>query len=341
MSDRLVINIGDDENSILNELKELKKTPPSRSDDELISNKIKVSTNNKKKKKRKKNEITDGIYIDPEDTIDDTFIEIDDDMYFDNRSITDIYEEEKANERKKKKGKKKDSYSKEFEKELKSLYELLNETKEFNTTLDNSYKGLYKNRSVGSSKFSVDLASVINSTRQTRLNIIKEIGGIRKTIADLNMKKENKDPSSDSLSHDKLASSFFNNILNEGRGAFIESTTGNFDEAEIKYTDDDTSLFDDNTYNMLKERVLNESNRSDAADKYIEYENRNVEVYVKKYEDTGEWEFVAIDKDGIIIDDYPTPSKAMVGKMKFSDDGTYCTDSKGFVYRVDLHMSNE
>ena len=202
----------------------------------------------------------------------------------------------------------------------------------------------------GVSKYTNDLAELVLSSKQNKLNIIKEINSIKKTIADLTMKAEAKTKDGDNKNNPEyLASAYFKNVLMHGRSNFIDNMTNQ--DLPNNYPDDDYEsmidsiekedkrdiLSEEDIYNkILMDRLEHIGNpyRSSAGTKYIEYENRGVKLFVKKCIDTGEWDFVAIDKNKQQIDDYPVPTKREAGRMKFSDDGEYATDSKGRIYNV-------
>ena len=62
---------------------------------------------------------------------------------------------------------------------------------------------------------------------------------------------------------------------------------------------------------------------------------------IKKCVDTGDWEFIAVDKDNQEIVGFPLPSKESTGKMKFSEDGRYASDKYGRSYKVIEYFSDE
>jgi hypothetical protein len=242
-------------------------------------------------------------------------------------------------------------FKKEFAEELTLLYDLLDETSKFGKSIEKELNALRGSKVRGVSKYSNELTELVLSSKQNKLNILKEISGLKKTIADLKIKSEakSKDKDNDSNSPERLASAYFKNILSHGRGAFINSySNGDYEDPQDdermdlistienarqqQSTEEDVDVY----AKLLADRLDNAPNpyRSAEGTKYIEYENRNVKLYVKKCIDTGEWEFVAIDKNKCQIDDYPLPSKRDAGRMKFSDDGTYATDSKGRIYNV-------
>lgn len=358
--DKLYIQIDVDDSDILQDLKDMEfkqvkeKKVEKKSEEKpvrLLTDMATIPVKEKKTKKKKKYSLKDELLLTSDlNDISSTaisdgdydhlpFVMLDDD-FIDNHGLLEAYDFGKKKDGKKTKKDKTKIYNKEFDKEIGLLYDLLKEQKDFTDSLNKSYNALERSKTHGISKYSVDLAATINSAKSTKLSIIKEIANVKKVVADLNMKANSKKPvDSDNESSDKLASSFFNNIMNGGRASFLDNTDS-YDD--VTYSEYENNLnYDENIISNIKEQLVTDGYRSEEANKFIEYESRQVQVCVKKYVDTGEWEFVAKDKDGLLIPDYPVPSKKLVGKMKFADEGTYCNDSKGCMYDVIQVMSDD
>jgi len=313
-----------------------------------------IVTNKKSKKKKKKSLlIDDDIEFDSSTNEDNESKDVDDDTLLDIENILRERNEDDIEDDLTSKGKKgyndlkknKNNYKKEFAEELTLLYSLLDETSKFGKTLEKDLNALKGSKVRGVSKYTNELAQLVLTAKQNKLNILKEINGTKKTIADLTMKSEAKTKDTDSKNNPEyLASAYFKNVLMHGRSNFIDNITS----SNVNYEDDENydTIIDsiekedkpdeEDTYNRILMSRLEAGNpyRSDAGTKYIEYENRGVKIFVKKCIDTGEWEFIAIDKNKQQIDDYPVPTKREAGRMKFSDDGEYATDSKGRIYNV-------
>lgn len=351
--------------SLIDGIKSLQtlKTPKKEEDDPpiMISN-IKKEKKDKKPKKKKSVLIFDDLDI--SDTSYDesdnkkSKQEIDEDILLDVESIMrerEEYDEDIEGDltTKGKKGykdlkKNKNNYKKEFAEELTLLYSLLEDTNKFGKSLEKDLNSLKGSKVRGVSKYTNELAQLVLTAKQNKLNILKEINATKKTIADLTIKAEAKTNTDDSKnSPEHLASAYFKNVLMHGRGNFIDNMTNTDLPQSYDYDDDYDDMInqieakneetDEDIYNRILTERLNASgnpHRSVAGTKYIEYENRGVKLYVKKCVDTGEWDFVAIDRNKQQIDDYPVPTKREAGRMKFSDDGSYATDSKGRIYNV-------
>lgn len=349
----------DSRKSILDEMKSLsnfsvKKQQKNETEEPLVISDITNKTKEKTKKpKKKKKSLLIGVFDDDDDELNDgkSQQEIDEESLLDVDLIMREMEEEELDDsiigeqKKNYKKNKKDSndFKKEFADELALLYNLLDETSKFGKSLEKDLNQLKGSKVRGVSKYTNDLTELILTSKQNKLNILKEITSVKKTIADLKMKAEAKDKQKDNgtNSPEYLASAYLRNILNHGRSDFISAMSNtNVDpenpsllSASNDYVDDDE---DDRYTQFMMDRLDNDENpyRSPEGSKYIEYENDDVKLNVKKCIDTGEWEFVALNKTGQQIYDYPVPSKRDAGRMKFSDDGKYATDSKGRMYNV-------
>jgi uncharacterized protein YaaR (DUF327 family) len=244
-------------------------------------------------------------------------------------------------------------FKKEFAEELTLLYNLLKETSDFSKELEKKYKSLDSTKVRGISKYTVDLAEAVLNSKNNKLSIMKEIANIKKTISDLKIKSEKDDSKANNgtNSPDYIASAYLKNVLKYGRNKFIQNMGASGSNDDDDEEDDLVSKIEKtrseivNTYSedeydrfnkIIEDRLENveNPNRSDAGSKYIEYENRGVKIWIKKCVDTGEWEFVALDKNQQQIFDYPIPTRRDTGKMRFSEDGRYATDERGRTYKV-------
>lgn len=356
------INMPDEEDSkpnsssYLDELTSLTTLPSKKKSKEIVSDDdsskpVLITTKHKKKKKKKKTSLSEleDEFEDGEETenTEDELLDLDIEEILarkEDPDNEDIIKDEKEGYKKKKKDK--NEYKKEFAEELTLLYTLLDETNKFSKELEKKYKDTTGQKVRGISKYTTDLAQAVLSSKQSKLAILKEIAGIKKTIADLSIKEGKTSKAEDGLakSPEYLASSYFKNVLSHGRSDFINRLTSEDDDYEkpnfssmIENSRNNSRSDDEELMQRLQDRLFNSDVsdiRSDAGSKYIEYENRDVKIYVKKCVDTGEWEFIAIDKYNEVVEDYPLPTKREAGRMKFSDDGTYCTDSRSRMYKV-------
>ena len=339
---------------------QIKSLPSNKTEPEpmILSDSFNKDAEKKpKKKKKKKSILLDAVESENYEYDDSITQEIDEETLLDVENIlreASEEDEDQAIVREQKKGYKKlkkdeNVYKKEFAEELTLLYSLLDETSKFGRDLEKDLASLKGSKTRGISKYTNDLTELILTSKQNKLNILKEITSLKKTMADLKIKADGKSKDKDGNNNPEyLASAYFKNILNHGRGNFInalnnsQSQNDGDDEYDsmidriegIRHTDNSEDEEDRISKYLMERLEGGNPYRSEEGTKYIEYENRGVKLYVKKCIDTGEWEFIALDKNKIQIYDYPLPSKRDAGRMKFSDDGSYATDSKGRIYNV-------
>lgn len=345
--------------SLIDEIKSLPKIKKMKSPVEKEPETILFSDLKKKKKKKKKKNKDDPNFFfseEPEEKEDDTpkLIDVDDLLYGDEDDDDEdsigapIIDEQKKGYSKRKQDK--NAYKKEFAEELTLLYDLLDELSKFDKDLEKKYKAITSTKVRGVSKFTNDLINSIVSAKAGKLNILKEIAAIKKTIADLKIKADAKKGDDDSKNSSELmATQFLQQALNYGRGNIVKNLTGGSnpgssneydDEMDDLVADIDNKKSNYNTgeidrYNdIIRNRLMETDNafRSETGNKYIQYENRGVKIYIKRCIDTGEWRFAALDRDNQEVEDYPVPRKRDVGKVKFRDE--FATDDRGRSYKL-------
>jgi hypothetical protein len=365
----IVINGPIKEKDLINEIKSLKK-PDNKSikkepKDENSTFLLSSISNKKQKKKKNKNKL--NVELMTNGHISDGYSEVERVSEEEEKSnlldIEEIFREKDEddidkgiiNEQNKsynKLKKEQNEYKKEFAEELTLLYNLLKETSEFGDELEKKYLLLDNSKVRGVSKYMNDLAATILVAKGNKLNILREIASIKKVIADLKIKSDTKNKTTDNNNNPEyLASSYLRKILNYGRNNFIkdyknhdendedeyndkllEQIEKNRAEAASTYSDEETDYYN----KIIDDKLDNSDNpyRSDEGNKYIEYENRGVKIFIKRYIHSGEWEFIAIDKDKQQVFDYPIPRKRDAGRIKFSSDGSYATDERGRTYKI-------
>ena len=205
--------------------------------------------------------------------------------------------------KKKKKKKGETDFQKIFSSELASLQKLSADQIAFTDSLQRRYDTMEgtKSSSRGLSKYTTDLIMSINTARSTALSVTNAIAGIKKNIHDLHLKemKElglNKGNEEDL---DKYASGFLNSIVNKvGRNAIVSAVPSEGDpmyDQIPEYTDDDIA-------EDLMEGIQEDDNG------YLKYEKDKVQVKILYNQNTGDWNFAAMDAAGNIIPDYPLPN---------------------------------
>lgn len=332
--------------------------PKKKKKDKTKKEKKDNTTKKEKKKKDKYDDIIDvlsgGSFIGesvgevemPEESmeVDGNFIDMDEIFGEEEDEIDGIIGEQKRGYKSRKK---EEGYKKEFAEELTLLYDLLDETKSFGVDLEKMYKGMTGGRTRGYSKYTNDLINSILQSKQSKLSILKEIANVKKTIVDLQLKESKNNSSGDDGNNvQSLAASYLSNIVKTGRNNFVNALTEknslyDGDNPEIQefvdnigtdYSDDELQ----NLNNMLDDDLEdNDSDyRSAKSDIYIKYENQGVQINIARNIETGDWRFIAIDKFGSEITEYPLPDKQMVTPIKFNEECTFGTDKMGRSYKV-------
>ncbi len=266
-----------------------------------------------------------------------------------------------------------DKLEERFGAELSFLYDLLGELNDFGKQLDNQFKYVSGSKARGMSKTSNDLTANIISNKKTKLDVVKEIATVKKIIEELKYKNnaalaKSNASTTGGVGSDAAAAAFMSNIMKMGRNNFIDALEAN-DENYSNYkldaalnnltsehdndwidNDDNKGSYDgyydldesEEIDDMIDRRLQEEDYepRTVDGDKYIMYENQQPKIFVKKCIDTGDWHFIAVNKDNQELVDYPLPDESL-GKMKFSSDGNIATDKYGRTYKVIEYYSDE
>lgn len=229
--------------------------------------------------------------------------------------------------KKKKKKKKKDGltdFNKEFEPEMILYQNMLKDQNKFIQSLQSQYDHLISSKSTsrGVSKITTDLIDNINSARTLSMQQVEKIINLKKTIKELTLKEKKElginDESLNNLSD--YASTYLKQIISE-RGKLLGNDLG----GEIAdYTENDMVESLSNS--------LSDSDRSPDIEKYLQYEHQNVSIFVVINDnDLENYEFVAKDDNGNVIDDYPLPYKT---KISVNRSTGIATDSYGNKYKI-------
>jgi hypothetical protein len=327
-------------------LEELKQLQQSSSD-------IILFKNDKKEKKKKKNkifdELNDLLSNDSETTTKSTSkkeVDLDEIVQNMDEEYDGLDEDAGINSfiiNREKKGynklkKQENDFKKEFAEELTLLYTLLSESNTFGKKLEKKYESMDGSKTRNSSKYITDIINSIIMNKNSKLSILREIASIKKSIVDLKIKDTRvKDENFNSVDH--LASTYLKNILNYGRNNFVKNFTDHdeFEEYNPNLNDNELNEYEHKRFDrLIDERLTNSEDnyRTEEGNKFIAYEKMGAKIMVQRNIDTGDWDFIAVDKNKQLIDDYPLPTKESITKMKFADDGLTATDQYGRTYKV-------
>lgn len=215
--------------------------------------------------------------------------------------IFDFMGNGKKGKKKKKKKEEMKDYAVEFEPEMNLMQNLLSDQVQFTQSLQRRYNVLdsAKSSARGVGKYTTDLINSINQARSTSLQYVDKMASLKKTIAELNMKERKENAAHNSI-----------------EGEDIENFSANFLRKMIQQNREDAYLYGDDSpmegsADDILENIdlgLEGSERSEDIDKYLKYENRNVEfIAVVDPDDESKYELQAYADDGERIMDYPIP----------------------------------
>ena len=240
----------------------------------------------------------------------------------------DLFASAGIGKKKKKKKKKKDEftdYSKEFEPEIALYRNLLQDQNRFTDTLQKEYDAMKSTKSSarGVNKTMTDLIENINGARSLAMQLVEKNVNAKKLIAELTIKEKKEFGNSNSEASDmnNFASNYLKQMINE-RQTLIN---GGGDNADISDCNED-ELFESLSMS------LGDTDRSEDVDKYLKYENRNVSVYAYvNTTDVEDYEYIAKDENGEVIDDYPLPNHTSLSVNRSTN---IATDAYGKKYPI-------
>ena len=231
--------------------------------------------------------------------------------------------------KKKKKDKEKDliDYKKELEPEMALYKNLLMEQNRFTESLQREYDSIksVKASSRGVTKQMTDLISNITAARSLAMQLVEKNVSAKKLIAELNLKQRKEIGLSNNEGENMadFASNYLKQMLSE-RQTLMNGTS---ELSVSEYTEDE--LFEELSNSIMGDSSMN---RPEEVDKYLKYENRNITVYVVITDnDVENYEFIAKDEDGMIIDDYPMPIHTSISVNRSTN---IATDTYGKKYQI-------
>lgn len=237
-------------------------------------------------------------------------------------------EEGEGKKKKKKNGSETTNFYKEFEPELNALKDLFNKQTKFSESLQQMYDEMVGKKATtrGIGKFTIDLVEAVSQSRSTTLSVLDKIIGAKKTISELTMKEKEKfgkKTGSEFEDNAQFASAFLSKAIQGGK----ELNAANL-PFDVGYSDLDNY---DDISNLLDSTLLGDE-RDPSVEAFLKYENKGIDVYIMMDEEQN-WNFIAEDPDGNLVDDYPLPRK---GKMTFLTDMGKAIDEYGQEYRLKM-----
>ena len=207
---------------------------------------------------------------------------------------------------------------------LESTKSSAREQSRFTSSLQKRYDTLESTKSSarGVGKFTTDLISSINQSRSVSSQLLNNITSLKKSIADLNMKERKEAAAANGGDGEDLSNfsaSFLRKLIQQDR-----SDAAMYGDA-VPISGDEDDIFDNIS------ELLADNGRSDEVDKYLKYENRNVELVAYVDPDTDAYEIKAIAEDGEELYDYPIPE---VERMDINHSTEIATDEYHTRYRI-------
>lgn len=201
---------------------------------------------------------------------------------------------------------------------------MLEDATKFTDSLQKRYYALESTKSSarGVGKFTTDLISSINQSRSVSSQLLNNITSLKKSIADLNMKERKEAAAANGGDGEDLSNfsaSFLRKLIQQDR-----SDAAMYGDA-VPISGDEDDIFDNIS------ELLADNGRSDEVDKYLKYENRNVELVAYVDPDTDAYEIKAIAEDGEELYDYPIPE---VERMDINHSTEIATDEYHTRYRI-------
>ena len=243
-----------------------------------------------------------------------------------NSDVFDFLHGESGKKKKKKKKEKegpKDYYD-DFAPEIGLMKNMLEDATKFTDSLQKRYYALESTKSSarGVGKFTTDLISSINQSRSVSSQLLNNITSLKKSIADLNMKERKEAAAANGGDGEDLSNfsaSFLRKLIQQDR-----SDAAMYGDA-VPISGDEDDIFDNIS------ELLADNGRSDEVEKYLKYENRNVELVAYVDPDTDAYEIKAIAEDGEELYDYPIPE---VERMDINHSTEIATDEYHTRYRI-------
>lgn len=221
------------------------------------------------------------------------------------------------------KKKKKVNYKKEFEQELNMLKNIVNDQ---NKWTDNLYKrfqnmvGPATKDAMPLNKTQVELAAAINTSRMNSLSIIKAIGDVKKTVADLEMKRkkmENEGVVDTSQDIGLQGADILSKIMASESRSVSPSYLNDNQQTQLYNTQPQQTMNTNTSTPQVQFESFNPENWEgvDGIDNAIKYENVPKKTVVEYDQSKNTFRYKTLNTDtGEEILDYPNPTYKLRGK---------------------------
>ena len=243
--------------------------------------------------------------------------------------IEDITDQERSYYRSKTGG---DKFDEMFKKERSMLNDVLGDIQKRSKIINQRINSMGTKGSYGISKSFVELVEAGTAMDTAKLQIIKAMADLKKTATDLRMKDQKNNPDNGiTETKDSIADKFYKSIISGGSRRFIESSMQNYHNTG--YDVNNPTQF--NISQPIDTMGQSSNVTVDEVDAYgyIRNESRNVDICLYRYPD-GRLEFVALDEDGIVVDDYELPYEELLDTIEIKPMSKYGYDTYQRKYRI-------
>lgn len=243
-------------------------------------------------------------------------------------------------------------YDSMYKKELAMYAEILKDVNTQTRGVASKLKSMTdKKSSYGVSKYYSDLIEQYNSLNNTKMNLVKNMADLKTKAEDFKLKRMKAEGDMGvEQGVDELVDQYYKTIMNGGRAEFMSKSL----MSQSPY-DSDREMYQniisgdyENEYGSQPRASFNitqpipeeytegpdESYNTDV-DKYnyIKNEHRQPEICVQRWED-GSLRFIALDKDGLEVEDYALPGDDLLETMDIKPMSNFAYDMYGRKYSI-------
>lgn len=249
-------------------------------------------------------------------------------------------------------------YDSMYKKELAMYSEILRDVNTQTRSVAAKLKSMSdKKGSYGVSKYYSELIEQYNSLNNTKMNLVKNMADLKTKIEDFRLKRLKAEGDAGlEQGVDELVDQYYKTIMNGGRAEFMSKSLMSQSPYESDREMYQTMISEDyqsesgkvprasfNITQPIPEEYVSDADNTydETVDKYnyIKNEHRQPEVCVQRWED-GTLKFIALDKDGLEVEDYALPGEDLLESMDIKPMSNFAYDIYGRKYSIiDINTS--
>ena len=239
-------------------------------------------------------------------------------------------------------------YDNMYKKELAMYAEILRDTNAQTRTVSAKLKSMTSKSTSGVSKYYSDLLEQYNSLNKTKVDVVKAMAELKTKVEDFRLKKLKSDGPIE-RGVDELVDQYYNRIMNGGRAEFMSRSLlsqSPYDSDKTMYQDivsgdyesSDGAKIPRATFNItqpIPDSYSQDYEPEMNSDKYgyIRNEHRKPEICVQRWDD-GRLKFIALDEDGLEVEDYTLPGEDLLESMSINPMSSFAYDKYGRKYTI-------